>query len=93
MSKKEDLEKLTCRWQVSVTDPSVSFKIDHVYVVPASKSSVILPLNGFIMNSGFEISTNSIFYEKSNWNFPLSSSVTIINKNVRKYTNVNTFTY
>ena len=75
---ENDLDKLTCRYQVSVSNPIIDFKIDHVYVIPESKIDKIIPLNGFVMNPGFEISKDSIYFDQSSWSIPSSSKAEVI---------------
>ena len=62
-------ESLVCRYQFSIDDPTISYRIDHVYIIPEDYIDEVMPLKGFVMNSGFELNQDSVYSPLSNWNF------------------------
>ena len=71
---------MECRYQLQLTDPTIDYQIDHVYLFPESILRNVLNWSNLNMNNGFELRQNSIYKELDGWN-PLFAKGNLILSN------------
>ena len=70
----EEVAALTCRFYLSVKHATISYNVDHAFLVPAATVKSTMDLNGMILNGEFEIPTTSPLWALSEWQASGSST-------------------